>query len=462
VLKKKSKKVRVKFWANAPVEVEFESPAEAVRFSAAQDKSKIRQGFLLYLEKLQSLTNQQVPEALRKSLPLHFHSPTRAFIAIALDGITIRYEPMPSGNENMVIVLGLNQKLAELLPQMSVGLIRINQDGVIPELPTGLFPPTVNLGIYKPTGEQVKTLVDGAQFQFIFPMSAETRSSETSKLIPSSELIRNKFEIGMKGTELKDIDRVDGGGRDFYARSIVKFPLYWDTIAIYPWANYKVWRKADFSSWAERHFYEIAFNTASQEYAWAANTSQNKLRERYQNILLELDALLATDQVKEEQFQQFLSLHPEVIVPGYKKVKPKLAFGSRISDFVFEDATGNYLLVELENPSQELFNKAGHYSSKLTHAKGQVDDWLRYIQDNKATVERELGLLGISNNPAALVVIGRSHMLSVENRRKMQLDTSKTEVITYDDLRSRFIKTVENLLGMLSHVGQNYDVAYHV
>ncbi len=413
-----------------------------------------------YLTRIQELTRLNVPEPLRKSLPLHFHSAVRVLVAIVEDGIAIRYEPSIDNNSNEIVVFGTKQKLRDLVPMMSLGLIRFaDADGVAP-LPEGLTPPMLSMGIFNEKGERVQAIVDGAQFQVYFSMPEVRTPSTLGKAPPQASLIRNQFEIGLEGMELNNQSNMKDGGRNFVTRGKFSFPLFWDSIGIYPWADYREWRKADFYSWAERHFFELAFRVASSEYSWLATASQKHLREHYTSVLTKLDALLALDDVVEEQLQQFLTSHPEVLVPGYKRVLPKLEFGTHVTDFVIEDATGQYLLVELENPLQPLFIKSGHASSKLTHAEGQVKDWIRYIQDNKATVEKELGLPGISAQPSALVVIGRSSSLSAANRRKLQVDQGKIEIITYDDLRARFVKTIDNLLGMLAHAGQNYDVAY--
>ena len=149
-----------------------------------------------------------------------------------------------------------------------------------------------------------------------------------------------------------------------------------------------------------------------------------------------------------------------MISPGYKRVLPKQALGAHVTDFIIEERAGEYLLVELESPKRRLFTASGHEASDLTHARGQVDDWIRYIQDNKSTVERELKLTGISASPRALIVIGRSVKLSAANRRKLQVGVDKTDIYTYDDLKEKFSGTVESFVGLLGHVGKPYEVTY--
>lgn len=135
-----------------------------------------------------------------------------------------------------------------------------------------------------------------------------------------------------------------------------------------------------------------------------------------------------------------------------------------MSDFVLREPRNDYLLVEIEAPYRELFRKDGHPRQELTHAVGQIDDWLIFIQNHKAEVERELGLLGISATPRTLVVIGRSASLNEENRRKlavMQGQRPHLSIITYDDLIERARSNLERLLGPLSIRTQNLELYFY-
>ena len=102
-------------------------------------------------------------------------------------------------------------------------------------------------------------------------------------------------------------------------------------------------------------------------------------------------------------------------------------------------ATGEYLLVELENPARKLFTKTGRQSAELTHAIDQTLDWRRYIEDNLSAVQRELGLDGITSNPKSLVVIGRGAALDENLRRILATKMNQSPyltILTYDDLRN--------------------------
>jgi len=127
-----------------------------------------------------------------------------------------------------------------------------------------------------------------------------------------------------------------------------------------------------------------------------------------------------------------------------------LALGANVTDFVFRDATHDYLLVELERSTLPLFRQDGHPTGELTHAHGQIVDWKRHLEDNLQTVQRELGLDGNTPNPNGLLVIGRSASLLPANRRKIQTmmnESPKLRVMTYDDVYENAKAVVENLSG---------------
>ena len=47
---------------------------------------------------------------------------------------------------------------------------------------------------------------------------------------------------------------------------------------------------------------------------------------------------------REEDLQRFLTDNPIFLEPAYARVWPKLPFGARVTDYVFQRATGEYLL----------------------------------------------------------------------------------------------------------------------
>ena len=119
--------------------------------------------------------------------------------------------------------------------------------------------------------------------------------------------------------------------------------------------------------------------------------------------------------------------------------------------------------MELEAPVRPLFRKDGQQREELTHAINQISDWIAYIEDNRKTVEEKLGLIGISASPRTLIVIGRSDVLTDDNRRKLttlQNQISKLRILTYDDLVNTARTNLERILGPLSIRGENIRFYY--
>jgi hypothetical protein len=100
---------------------------------------------------------------------------------------------------------------------------------------------------------------------------------------------------------------------------------------------------------------------------------------------------------------------------------------------------------------------------QLNHARGQIQDWRRYLEDNLSTVQRELGLQGISPSPRCLIVIGRVDSLSPENHRKLAVienEAPRLKILTYDGVLENAKAVAENLLGPLWNVQGNTRIYY--
>lgn len=184
------------------------------------------------------------------------------------------------------------------------------------------------------------------------------------------------------------------------------------------------------------------------------------MRKHYSSILKGLESLLDGP---EEPVHQFLKAHPQLLSPTHLKFWSKLPLGERVTDFVFLEPPTDYLLVELESPLRDIFRKDGQQREELTHAINQIADWQRFIEDNPKAVQDELGLAGISTSPRSLIVIGRSTMLTDENRRKLvtlQNQIPKLRILTFDDLVQSVRATVEHILGPLTLVGENAEIYF--
>ena len=274
--------------------------------------------------------------------------------------------------------------------------------------------------------------------------------------------VRNSFELELLG-ELLPIEASLGEGQRFLARSVIRLPVGWDCIEVFPFFDFEQWKPDYAPVWAENDLLAIVVAQQFREAQFQSLDPNAEARRQFDELLRSFKSLLDSDPQREEILQSFLSEHPVLLCPTHTKFWPKLPLGAQVTDFVFQEAARDYLLVELERSTHRLFGKNGHPLSQLNHAIDQVTDWRRYLEDNLSTVQRELDLLGISSNPKSLIVIGRSRSLNPENRRKLitiENGSPKLKIMTYDDVYENAKAVVENLLGPIWESVANTQIYY--
>lgn len=267
--------------------------------------------------------------------------------------------------------------------------------------------------------------------------------------------IRNQLSIEIHG-EIVSAEGAGGLSQPFVSKADVALAVGWQCIEVFPGFDLSAWKAEYAPLWAETDLLGcvvINQQRAAEEHSLDPRATT---RRQYASLLSEFKSLLDSEPDREQTLQTFLQTHPELLCPGHVHMWPKLPFGRHITDFVFRDAVNDYVLVELERSTLALFRQDGHASADLTHAHGQILDWKRYLEDNLHTVQRELGLTGISTNPNGLIVIGRSTDLTIETRRKLKTltnDTPKLRVMTYDDVYDNAKAVLENILGPMTDIG---------
>ena len=154
----------------------------------------------------------------------------------------------------------------------------------------------------------------------------------------------------------------------------------------------------------------------------------------------------------ERPIQRFLSHHQHMLACllgdrlRYSVALPKL--GSQyIPDFVIAgvDSLGiRWVLVELETPNTAMYLKDGKRFSKNTrNAVSQIVAWRHWLSENlsyaRSPKEREgLGLIDITPQPPAVVVIGRRSRLSAAGEAARHDSVERDiEIQTYDRLFER-------------------------
>lgn len=153
-------------------------------------------------------------------------------------------------------------------------------------------------------------------------------------------------------------------------------------------------------------------------------------------------------QVREEEYQQFLSAHPVFLDPLAGTMIPKQKLGSEfVTDFVLRRLDDEYRAVEIEKPQDSIFSKASDFSSEFFHAIGQVIDFQSWLSKNIAYA-REL-MPGIKNPTRGVVIIGLRKNLSERESHKLYTYShghDLVDVLTYDDLLDRARNLYSNLV----------------
>lgn len=148
--------------------------------------------------------------------------------------------------------------------------------------------------------------------------------------------------------------------------------------------------------------------------------------------------ILAVDVHEKRDIHSFLNEHRFLLHPGPDTIvsEPAIGLGTQYRlDFLIREATGDYILVELENPRRALFTAGGNPTAHVTHAVQQVEDWQEWIEQNVQTVQRKYpDMLA----PSGLVVIGRSVSLSAADKQKLARRNinmrGRLKIETYDEV----------------------------
>lgn len=395
---------------------------------------------------------------IREYAPPHLRDHCMVVAFCCEDGVIIRYD---SRDDRRIGIAWSDERLPELAPKVSEGVVyghpEKNFTSRIPQ--TGL---KITLGtVDSATGAQSE--ITSARVGFDVVLEAPTQPLPTPPSKPYCLLsVRNSLDIELVGETLPS-ENSGQQSRKFLIRHKLTLPVGWRCIEIFPLTDVDHWKPEYAKMWAENDLLAAVVSAQFREAQLRTLDPNAAARKEFGNLLEAYKALLDSNPEREEVLQSFLKENPVLLCPTYTMVRPKLQIGARVTDFVFQAASGDYLLVELEKSTDPLFIRSGDTSSKLNHARDQISDWRRYIEDNLSTVQHELGLPGISSNPKGLIVIGRAQSLSEENRRKLvtlENGSPRTKIMTYDDVFTNAKVLIENLLGPLWLGAGNPEVYY--
>ena len=158
-------------------------------------------------------------------------------------------------------------------------------------------------------------------------------------------------------------------------------------------------------------------------------------------VCKQFEELLNNNETDEKAVQDFLEEPSNrfLVSPVCLEIHPRkrLGGGKYIPDFTVLKPSGDYHFVEIENPQFPIYQASSQEPSRhLTHARTQVEDWLRYVDGNRGTVQQEDHLTGIYK-PTGEVVAGRDAHLGPEATRRLafiQAQSGPVSIKTYDML----------------------------
>jgi hypothetical protein len=398
---------------------------------------------------------------IRSYAPSHLREPSSATVLCCNDGIIVRYDAAEV-DEPKVRSGYLGVSLAEAAPQFSDSLIHFPSD------PQQYDPGPGGIEIHLAkfslsSGEQWPI---GAIRPLIYAASPGPEVEATSPPHRPRPLISvgNELEIVISGVvvpaEGPSSPQLISKSQDFVGSGTMTLQVGWRAIEIYPRFDSAYWQLEHAPLWAETDLLAAVARSQLRDAHFNALDPNLSARKAFAALLAELEGLLNGP---EEPAHQFLKANPALLSPTHVVSWSKLPFGDRVSDFVFREPGGEYLLVEIESPVRELFRKDGQQRQELTHAINQILDWRVFLENNLDTVREDLGLAGISTNPRSLIVIGRSSSLTEANRLKLttlQNQTPNLKIITYDELIANAKAVVENLFGPLDIVLSNGDIYF--
>lgn len=395
---------------------------------------------------------------LREWAPPHLADPGKVLAACCPDGVVIRYERK---KDEQVLATGwIPKQLTDVVPLLSQQVVYCYGDrpyvSRVPTTGSEIRLSVVNAG----TNKKQDIAVGRVGFDCVIERPDHLPQPPQKPFCLLS--VRNAFEFQLHGELIGEQGTREHGQR-FLARTEIRLPVGWECIEVFPFFDLEHWKPEYSAVWAENDLLAAVVARQFRDQKFASLDPHASARREYAKQLRAYKDLIDSDPEREEILQSFLRDHAPLLCPAHTKMWPKLALGARKTDFVFKDATNDYLLVELEPSTHRLFRKDGQRTAVLTHAMDQVTDWIRYLEDNLPTVQRELGLDGISSKPRSLIVLGRSRSLSAENRRKLVTIENmipSLRIMTYDDIYDMARAVGQNLLGPLWEPGGNTQIYY--
>jgi hypothetical protein len=299
--------------------------------------------------------------------PAHLRQPCNIFVLRCPDGMLVRYDAVVQGDPK-VRYAEAEVNLSDVAPQFSEQVIHFPEDPSS-YVPSGAGPEIV----------LSRTHSGGASDEFarLRPVIYATTTLPADFEMPPPSArptclvsVQNEVDLQLHGVALpadEPAATIGPNSDQFIAHSRVTLNVGWQTMEVYPPLGGEYWKPEYAAGWAELDILAAVAQRNLTVAALRELDGRAETRKLYATLLDQFDALLTG---AEEPVHQFLKSHPEILCPTSERSWSKLAFGDRVSDFVFREPYNDYLLVEIEasDPSAVSTRWA---TARGTHARHQ-------------------------------------------------------------------------------------------
>jgi hypothetical protein len=176
-----------------------------------------------------------------------------------------------------------------------------------------------------------------------------------------------------------------------------------------------------------------------------------------QTVFNKFEHIIKRKAFLERRVHRFINSYSKQLLPNHKRVyfehELSLRGERRVADFILQRDDGMpALLIELENPSVKIFKNNGELTAEANHAKNQISEWIRFIDQNQENIKDDMYFL--SGPKQRLVVMGKG----LEYQQEM-IDSKFTDTTmwTYEylikqakDQWNSIIKEQCNLIGIVN------------
>ncbi|MCJ7561035.1 DUF4263 domain-containing protein [Candidatus Bathyarchaeota archaeon] len=191
--------------------------------------------------------------------------------------------------------------------------------------------------------------------------------------------------------------------------------------------------------------------------------SEHDLLSEFKTIKTEYITLLNSENIAEQEMQDFLEKHGFVLSPLYLNICPKtitirpqmqIETIDRKVDFVLlkEPTLKNYgikcSIIEIKKPDDKLFTKKGEPSDQLKVGLTQINDIFEFIRSNPEEAKKLLDIKD-ATEIVGIVLIGRRKELTGEETKlliELSGKNASQKILLYDDLLEN-IRFVAKVLG---------------